>query len=271
MTAGTPMTPTAADPALTAAVTPAAPGSARRRHRSALAWFGMPVLLVVVNLALYVWVQGQELDSIEQRVLNAPALLDRVTEHIQLSLVSTAFVIAIAVPLGILATRPGTRRASPVILAIGNLGQAVPSFGLITLIVLLLGVGFRSIVIGLVAYSALPILRNTIVGLKQVDPALTKAARGMGMSPLRVLRQVELPLAVPVVLAGIRTALIINVGTATLATFFGVQALGYVIFQGIQLNREVVLITGAVMASSLALLADYLAGVIEHLLSPRGL
>jgi osmoprotectant transport system permease protein len=93
----------------------------------------------------------------------------------------------------------------------------------------------------------------------------------MGMSPVRVLRQVELPLAVPAVLAGIRTALMINVGAATLATFFGVQDLGYVIFQGIQLNRDVVLITGAVLASDLALLADYLAGVVEELLSPRGL
>jgi osmoprotectant transport system permease protein len=244
---------------------------ARLGRRSKAAWLGMPVFLLLVNGALYVWAQRQELDSIEARVLNAESLRARVLEHVELSLVSTALVIAVAVPLGILATRPSTRRASPVILGLGNLGQAVPSFGLITLIVLMLGVGFRSIIIGLFAYSALPILRNTIVGLQQVDPALTKAARGMGMSPLRVLRTVELPLAVPVVLAGIRTALIINIGTATLSTFFGVQALGYVIFQGIQLNRDVVLITGAVLASSLALLADYLAGVVQDLLSPRGL
>ncbi|MEX2290491.1 MAG: ABC transporter permease [Mycobacteriales bacterium] len=247
------------------------PGRTRLSRRSAAGWLGMPVFLLVINGLLYAWVQRQELDSIEARVLNAPALRERVAEHVQLSLVSTALVIAVAVPLGILATRPSTRRASPVILALGNLGQAIPSFGLITLIVLTLGTGFRSIVIGLFAYSALPILRNTIVGLQQVDPSLTKAARGMGMGPLRVLRRVELPLAVPVVLAGIRTALIINVGTATLSTFFGVQALGYVIFQGIQLNRDVVLVTGAVLASSLALLADYLAGVVQDLLSPRGL
>lgn len=264
MTAATPLEPDLHSAAEDAAAT-------RPVRRSRAAWIAMPLFLLVVNGLLYVWAQRQELDSIEARVLNRPELVDRLVEHLQLTAVSTLLVIAIAVPLGIIATRPRTRRASPVILAAGNLGQAIPSFGLITLIVLAFGVGFRSIVIGLIAYSALPILRNTIVGLQQVDPSLTKAARGMGMGSLRVLRQVELPLAVPIILAGIRTALIINVGTATLSTFFGVQGLGYVIFQGIQLNRDVVLITGAVMASSLALLADYLAGVVEDLLSPRGL
>lgn len=270
MTAQTPVTQTPeteADPELaTAAVE-----STRPARRSLTAWIGMPLFLLAVNGLLYAWVQSQTLDSIEARVLNAPALRARLLEHVQLTLASTVLVIVIAIPLGILATRPSTRRASPVILAVGNLGQAIPSFGLITIIVLILGVGFRSIVIGLVAYSALPILRNTIVGLQQVDPALTKAARGMGMSSLRVLRTVELPLAVPIILAGVRTALILNIGTATLATFFGGGGLGFVIFNGIQLSRDVVLITGAVMASSLALLADYIAGVVEDLLSPRGL
>jgi osmoprotectant transport system permease protein len=268
VTAAAPLQPPVPDPAQ-AAVVP--PGAVRVSRRSTAAWIGMPLFLTLVLGGLYAYVSRQELDSIEQRVLNPDVLRARLLEHVELSLISTALVIAVAVPLGILATRPSTRRASPVILALGNVGQAIPSLGLITLIVLWLGVGFRSVVIGLFAYSALPILRNTIVGLQQVDPALTKAARGMGMSPLRVLRQVELPLAVPIVLAGIRTALIINVGTATLSTFFGVQGLGYVIFQGIQLNRDVVLITGAVLASALALLADYIAGVVEDLLSPRGL
>jgi osmoprotectant transport system permease protein len=207
--------------------------SPARQSRGPLRWLGMPMLLAAVGVALYAYVSSQGLDSIEQRVLNGPALVERVVERVQLSLVSTVLVIAVAVPLGTVATRQSTRRISPLVLALGNLGQAND--------------------------------------LQQVDPALVRAARGMGMSPVRVLRQVELPLAVPVVLAGIRTALIINVGTATLATFFGVQALGYVIFQGIQLNRDVVLITGAVLASGLALLADDLAGVVEELLSPRGL
>lgn len=237
----------------------------------ALRWLGMPVLLAAVFTALYLYVSAQELDSIERRTLNAGELTQRVIEHLQLAAMSTLIVIGVAVPLGILATRRAARLVAPVLLALGNLGQAIPSFGLITLVVLLAGVGFKSIVFGLVAYSALPILRNTMVGLQQVDQTLVKSARGMGMSGLGTLFRVELPLAVPVVLAGVRTALILNVGTATLATFFGVKALGYVIFQGIQLDRAPVLIVGAVMASGLALLVDYLAGVVEELLTPRGL
>ncbi len=246
-------------------------GGDRPRWRRALRWLGMPAFLTAVFVSLYGYVSSQELDTIEQRTLNADALTQRVMEHLQLAAVSTVIVIAVAMPLGILVTRPAARFVTPPLLALGNLGQAIPSFGLITLVVLLLGVGFKSIVIGLFAYSALPILRNTMVGLQQVDQTLVKAARGMGMSGLRTLWRIELPLAVPVILAGVRTALIINVGTATLATFFGVKALGYVIFQGIQLNRTPVLITGALMASGLALLVDYLAGVAEELLTPRGL
>ena len=240
-------------------------------RRRALRWLGMPVFLAVVGVALYAYVSAQELDTIEQRVLNAPGLTDRVLEHLQLAGLSTLIVIVLAVPLGVLATRRGARFVAPVVLILGNLGQAIPSLGLITLVVLLAGVGFKSIVFGLVAYSALPILRNTMVGLQQVDQTLVKSARGMGMSGWQTLTRVELPLAVPVILAGVRTALIINIGTATLSTFFGVQALGYVIFQGIQLDRTPVLIVGAVMASGLALLVDYLAGVVEELLTPRGL
>jgi osmoprotectant transport system permease protein len=232
---------------------------------------GMPVFLTATAVALYGYVAAQDLDSIEQRTLNAGELSQRVAEHLELALVSTAIVIAIAVPLGIVATRRAARFVAPVILGLGNLGQAVPSFGLITLVVLTMGVGFRSVIVGLVACSALPILRNTMVGLQRVDRTLVRAARGMGMSSTRTLVQVELPLAVPVILAGVRTALILNIGTATLSTFFGVRALGYVIYQGIQLDRTPVLITGAVLASGLALLVDHLAGIAEELLTPRGL
>jgi osmoprotectant transport system permease protein len=242
-----------------------------RGNKRILRWLGMPVFLAVVFGALYAYVSAQDLDSIEKRTLNAEGLTQRVIEHLQLAAVSTLIVIVIAVPLGILATRRSARFIAPVVLILGNLGQAIPSLGLITLVVLLAGVGFKSIIFGLVACSALPILRNTMVGLQQVDQTLVKSARGMGMSGWQTLLRVELPLAVPVMLAGVRTALIINIGTATLATFFGVQALGYVIFQGIQLDRTPVLIVGAVMASGLALLVDYLAGVVEQLLTPRGL
>lgn len=244
---------------------------APRRGRSLIGWVGMPAFLLVICVSTYVWINGRELDSIEQRVLNQNQLTESLISHLKLVAISTLIVIAIAIPLGIVLTRPFARRAIPFVLAVANGGQAIPSLGLITIFVIWRGVGFWPVIVGLVAYSALPILRNTMVGLQQVDPSLIKASRGMGLSNLMVLWQVELPLAVPVMIAGIRTALVINVGTATLATFFGAEGLGYVIFQGIGLNRDPVLVVGVVMASGLALFIDYLAGVAGTLLAPRGL
>lgn len=241
------------------------------RRTTLLTWWGMPAFLVVIFAATYLWVDSLDLDTIEQRVLNLDVLTEKLVEHLELVGISTGVVIAIAIPLGIVLTRPFARRAVPFVLGVANAGQAIPSLGLITIFVIWQGIGFWPVIVGLVAYSALPILRNTMVGVQQVDPSLLQASRGMGLSNLMVLWQVELPLAIPVMIAGIRTALVINVGTATLATFFGAGGLGYVIFQGIGLNRTPVLVTGVVMASGLALLVDYLAGVAGRLLAPRGL
>lgn len=250
----------------------AAPVKVETGRGTLLAWLGMPVFLAILWGGTYFWVSTMQLDSIEQRYLNQRFLTQATVEHLQLTAVSTLIVIGIAIPLGIILTRRFARAAVPVVLAVANIGQGVPSVGLITLFVLTTGnFGFWPVVIGLVAYSALPILRNTMVGLEQVDSSLLKASRGMGMSPFKVLLSVELPLAVPVMIAGIRTALIINVGTATLATFFGAGGLGGAIFGGFQLDRDPVLIVGVVMASGLALLIDYVAGSAGRLLSPRGL
>lgn len=260
-----------ADPALSTGAGPVKVES-RAQRGSVLAWVGMPIFLVLIFGSTYAWVKSLELDSIEKRTLNSEVITDKTIEHLQLSAVSTLIVIAIAIPLGVLLTRRFARRAVPVVLAIANVGQGIPSFGLLTIIYLLTGqLGFWPVVVGLIAYSALPILRNTMVGLQQVDRSLVKASRGMGLSPARVLFQVELPLAIPVMIAGIRTALIINVGTATLATFYGAGGLGYIVFNGIQLNRTPVLVSGVVLVSGLALLIDYLAGAAGRLLAPRGL
>ena len=254
------------------AQTTGAPGRVEtRRGGSLMSWLGMPVLLALILGGTYLWVSSLELDSIEQRTLNAAMLTEKTLEHLELTAVSTAIVIVIAIPLGILLSRRFARPVVPVVLAVANIGQGVPSLGLITIIVLWTSLGFGPVIIGLVACSVLPILRNTMVGLEQVDQKVIQASRGMGMSPLQVLLKVELPLALPVMIAGIRTALIINVGTATLGTYFGVGGLGYIIVNGIQLDRTPVLITGIVMVSALALLVDYLAGAVGRLLAPRGL
>jgi osmoprotectant transport system permease protein len=234
-------------------------------------WMGTPALLGGVLLALYLYVQGQELDRIEQATINADFIGEKLVEHLQLTVVSTALVIAIAVPLGVLLTRGGARRWSAPFLGVANIGQAVPSIGVIVLLAVTVGIGFDKAIIALVLYSTLPVLRNTMVGLQQVDRSLIEAGRGMGMSILAVLFRIELPLAVPVMLAGIRTALIINVGTATLATFINAGGLGFIIDNGIRLNRDLVLVTGSVLTAVLALLVDWLAGMVEDVLRPKGL
>jgi osmoprotectant transport system ATP-binding protein len=230
-----------------------------------------PVVLGAVLLALYLWVQAQALDSIENRNLDPAKIRLEVWQHVQLSLVATALTIAIAVPLGVLLTRPFARWLKPIGLGLGNFGQAIPSIGLIVLVALWIGVGFWTAVIGLVAYATLPILRNTIVGLDGVDPALKEAARGMGMSRVAVLRRVELPLAVPVILAGVRTALVLTVATAALATFIDAGGLGGGLVAGIKLNRPSLSLTFGVLAAVLALLADWVGGIAEEVLRPRGI
>lgn len=250
----------------------------RRRIGTVVRYLGMPLILCVVLGALYLYVTGQQLDSIESRTLTADILIGQTRQHILLSALSTFFVLLLAIPMGILATRPRLRRFAPGIIGLGNAGQAIPSLGMLALLFYLFrtiswipSTGLVPVTIALVGYSFLPILRNTMVGLDQVDAAVLEAGRGMGMSEARVLTRLELPLAVPVILAGVRTALVLNVGTASLAFLFGGGGLGQTIFSGFQLRRTPVLLTGAVVVAVLALFVDYLAGLVEEKVSPRGL
>lgn len=250
-----------------------APGTAKKQAELPrwMAYLVKPVLLGLVCLALYLWVSSLELDSIEQRELNAESITQRFIEHLEITGIATAVVVVLAVSAGVLLTRPFTRRISPILVSIANIGQGVPSIGVLVLLAIFFGLGFLTALAALIAYAFLPVLRNTMVGLQQVDRSVIEAARGMGMSKTAVLSRVELPLAVPIMLAGIRTALVLTVGAATLATFVGAGGLGALIETGLALQRTPVLIAGAVLTSVLALLIDWLAGVAEEILRPRGL
>ena len=243
-------------------------GGARRLLR----YLGMPILLLFLCLAMYLYIGSKDLDSIERRQINAQVITELLIEHIQLALVSTVIVVVLAVGAGILLTRPFARRVSAPIIGMANIGQAIPSIGLLALLAIIWTGGFWPAVIALVAYSFLAILRNTMVGLQQVDRSTIEAARGMGMTKTAVLYRIELPLAVPIILAGIRTALIINVGTATLATFTGAGGLGELINNALRLGREdTVLVVGSGLTAILALSIDWLAGISEDILRPKGL
>jgi osmoprotectant transport system permease protein len=250
---------------------PSGDDRARSPARTVLRYAGLPTVLAAGVVALLLYLASADLDSIEARLLAPDRLLSATLRHLQLVAVSTVVVVLLAVPLGILATRPSARRIAPLIVGLGNTAQGVPSLGVLVLIAVYYGIGFGPAIVALVLYAFLPILRNTIVGLQQVDPFVVESARGMGLSRLAVLRRIELPLAVPVVLAGIRTAAVINVGTATIATLVNAGGLGDIIYQGLVLNRTTVTVVGALLAAVLALLIDHLGGLLEDLLRPRGL
>jgi osmoprotectant transport system permease protein len=230
----------------------------------------LPAAVLVMLGALYLWLDGQELDGIEQNVLNQDSIVRLTTEHIQLSVTIAVLVILLAVPLGVLVTRPRTRRLAPLVVGLANVGQAAPSLGLLALVGLYY-VGFWAVVFILTGYAALSVLRNTIVGLQQVDPGVLDAARGMGMSPLAVLFVVELPLAVPVIGAGARTALVLAVGTVPLGYALGAGGLGLALFGAIKTNRPVVTFTVAVLIAALALMLDWAAGIVQRMATPRGI
>lgn len=245
---------------------------AERSGRSVGSYLLMPLLLAAVVLALYLYVSSQELDSIETRTLALSRILTAAREHVLLTVASTVITLLIAIPLGLVLTRPFARRSSPFIIGVLTVLQAVPTIAVLVLLaVVFLVLGFWIAVIGLVLYAIVPVLLNTMVGIEQVDENILEAGRGMGMSKATVLRKIELPLSIPVMLAGIRTALVINVGTATLATYINAGGLGDLIAAGLATNRFTIQLVGAVLTSVLALLIDYLAGVVEDVLRPRGL
>ncbi|MEU3185910.1 ABC transporter permease [Streptomyces sp. NPDC006923] len=231
----------------------------------------VPAVVVLVLLAAYLWVSGIRLDSIARNSLSGGNVPLRLWQHIQLTAISTFWVLIIAIPLGVALTRPGLSRIAPPVTALANAGQAAPAIGLLALLVIWLGIGPSTAITGMVIYAVLPVLANTVAGLRAIDPELVEASRGIGMSAAGTLTKVELPLGVPLILAGVRTALVLNVGTATLATFGGGGGLGDLITSGIQTQRMPVLVVGSVLTVALALLVDWLASLAELVLTPRGL
>jgi osmoprotectant transport system permease protein len=230
-----------------------------------------PAVLVLVVLGLYGYVSTRDLDSIEARVLRGSFIVDSTVQHLKLTAIASTLVLVIAIPLGILLTRRGARWLAPLFLGLANIGQAAPALGVLVILAMVFSVGESIAILALVISAVLPVLRNTIVGIQQVDRNLVEAGRGMGLRPRQVLLKVELPLAVPVMLAGLRTTIIICVGIATVATFINAGGLGDIIVAGIKTVRTPILVTGAVLTAVVAFTLDWLAGLLEALLRPRGL
>lgn len=190
-------------------------------------------------------------------------------EHLDMTLTAVALAVLFAVPLGIYISRE--RKVSGSVLGVAGVIQTIPSLALLGFMLTLLGIGWEPAVVALFLYSLLPILRNTFTALNEVDPALKEAARGMGMSSMQALVKVEIPLSLPVIMAGIRTAAVITIGIATLCALIGAGGLGKFIFRGIALNNSGLILLGVIPSAALALIIDFILGRVEKLLVPKGL
>lgn len=254
--------------ASTVSVAPAPPWLEKIRGNVEL--YITPVFFAILAAAAgAVWVYS-DFDFQTNDILEPSKLVSQTWEHIILTFWSTLIVLLIAIPLGIILTRPRFRKYSSPILGIANGGQAIPAYGLLVLFAAFLGTDVTTAIVALSVFSMLPVLRNTMVGLDQVDKSVIEAGRGMGMSKMQVLKQIELPLAVPVILAGIRIALVINVGTAALAFLIGAGGLGETINSGLKLRRDTAVFIGGALVAMLALVIDFLAALVERYLRPKG-
>ncbi|WP_214072964.1 ABC transporter permease/substrate-binding protein [Mucilaginibacter sp. dw_454] len=190
-------------------------------------------------------------------------LLTQTLQHIGLTFISLIIAVLVGLPLGIFIAR--RKKFSGPVLGIAGVLQTIPSIALLGFMIPLLGIGPKPAIVALLLYALLPIIRNTFTGITGVDDSVKEAAVAMGMSKWQLLFKVELPLAMPVILAGIRTATVINVGVATLASYIAAGGLGEFIFGGISLNNTNMILAGAIPAALLAILFDFLLSLLQHL------
>lgn len=232
---------------------------------------GLPIFTALLLIGWTIWGNLTEFDDIEARLLTWSNIGVLTSQHLLIVVVSALIVVATAVPVGVLLTRQGLRGASPVVMGIANAGQAAPVIGVIVLLALAIGFGFWIAVLSLTIYAFLPVLANTIAGLRGVDWSLIEAARGMGMSSSQVLFRVELPMAVPVIMTGVRTALVLLVGAGAFATFIDAGGLGLLIQTGIVMFRYSILVSGAILVAALAMAVEWVGRLLEIFVRPGGL
>ena len=207
-------------------------------------------------------------------IANFGQILERTVEHIAIVSVAVGVAILTGVPIGIAISQ--NQRAADTVLYVAAIIITIPSIALFGVMIPILsligqGIGYVPAVIAILLYSQLPIIRNTYTAIANVDPAMRESAKGMGMTPFQRLRQVEIPLAVPVIMAGVRTAVVMNIGVAAIAAYIGAGGLGTYISRGISQTDPRQLITGAIAVSILAILADFFLLWLQKRFTPRGM
>ncbi len=239
------------------------------RHKW-IQWILIPITLVVITLAIIIYVVNFPGGWTAAQLLTYPNIIRYYQEHIIMVVAALVLSIAVGIPFGLMLTRPSLRLLGKIIESVVNVGQTVPSLAILAIAFVYLGFGFKTALFALWLYCILPILRNTYAGITSIEPEILEAARGMGMSGFSVLTRIELPLALPVIMGGIRTSVVICIGTATLATFIGAGGLGDPIATGISLRRDILVFTGASLSATLAIFMDHILGQVEeYLLSSK--
>lgn len=195
-------------------------------------------------------------------------IISRTIEHLYLSFVAILIAVAISLPLGIYISRK--RKVAEFYIGITSVFQTIPSLALFGFLVPLIGIGTGTALVALIIYALLPILRNTYTGITGVDEGIIEAGEGMGMTPKQILLKIQLPLSLPFMMAGIRTATVLTVGVATLATFVGAGGLGDVIWRGLQSWNNSLVLAGAIPVALLALAFDYILKRVEKKVTPKG-
>lgn len=206
---------------------------------------------------------------IEYITVNWPFILSKTIDHTRLALTAVGFACLVGIPLGVLITR--NKKLADIIISIANVIQTVPSLALFAFMIPIFGIGYKNAVFALFLYALLPIIKNTYIGIKNVDPAITDAATGMGMSKAQILYKVEMPLSVAVIMGGVRIATVTCIGVATIATLIGAGGLGDIIYQGIGLVNYNMILSGASSAALLALFVDFVLGLVERKITSEGI
>lgn len=199
---------------------------------------------------------------------NASYVWEQFYRHFLMSIYGVLFAAIVAIPVGILIAR--YRQLSTWVISLANIIQTIPALAMLAILMLVMGLGPNTVVFALFLYSLLPIINNTYTGIRNVDQALIESGKAMGMTKFQVLRMVELPLALSVIMAGLRTALVISIGVATIGTFIGAGGLGDIILRGTNAtNGTAIILAGAIPTALMAVLADIVMAWLERRLSPN--
>lgn len=200
-------------------------------------------------------------NTLQYMIDDRQTILSLTIEHLYMSLSGVFLAIVIGIPIAVIMTR--NEKLAVTVQSTVNIIQTIPSLALLLLIMIVFGLGYTTAIIALVCYSLLPIIMNTYAGLRNVDEHLIEAGEGMGMTPIQLLFQVKFPLALPTMMVGLRVAMVICIGIATIATFVGAGGLGQLIFRGILSTDDVKILAGSIPAALLAICADYLLRLVE--------